>query len=287
MRGLTLEIFVAKSSGFCFGVKRAINMADRCASETTGGIYTLGPLIHNPQVVKRLEDESGVFAKKTVEEIDKGTVIIRSHGAKLEELKAAKDKGLNIVDATCPFVKKAQELVTELTGEGYFVVVVGEKDHPEVKGIKSFGSSEIRVAESPKELLDLPRMKKIGIVAQTTVPVEKLESVVRYCLLKATELKVFNTICNATSIRQKESAELARHVDLMLVVGGKNSANTRRLAEICTTIQPRTHHIEVAEEISPEWLVGAQSVGVTSGASTPDWVIAEAVGKLKAICGCL
>lgn len=279
-----MEIFVAKSSGFCFGVKRAINMADRCASETTGGIYTLGPLIHNPQVVKRLEDASGVYAKKTVEEIEKGTVIIRSHGAKLEELNAAKDKGLNIVDATCPFVKKAQELVTELTEEGYFVVVVGEKDHPEVKGIKSFGSAEIRVAESPKELLDLPRKKKIGIVAQTTVPIEKLESVVRYCLLKATELKVFNTICNATSIRQKESAELARHVDLMLVVGGKNSANTRRLAEICSTIQPRTHHIEVASEISPEWLGGVQSVGVTSGASTPDWVIAEAVDKLKSLC---
>jgi len=284
---LTLEIFVAKSSGFCFGVKRAINMADRCASETSGGIYTLGPLIHNPQVVKRLEDASGVYAKNTVDEIDKGTVIIRSHGAKLEELKAAKDKGLNIVDATCPFVKKAQELVTELTEEGYFVVIVGEKDHPEVKGIKSFGSTEIRVAESPKELLDLPRMKKIGIVAQTTVPIEKLESVVRYCLLKAAELKVFNTICNATSIRQTESAELARHVDLMLVVGGKNSANTRRLAEICSTIQPRTHHIEVALEISPEWLDGVQSVGVTSGASTPDWVIAEAVDKLKSNCGSL
>lgn len=282
-----MEIFVAKSSGFCFGVKRAINMADRCASETSGGIYTLGPLIHNPQVVKRLEDASGVYAKNTVDEIDKGTVIIRSHGAKLEELKAAKDKGLNIVDATCPFVKKAQELVTELTEEGYFVVIVGEKDHPEVKGIKSFGSTEIRVAESPKELLDLPRMKKIGIVAQTTVPIEKLESVVRYCLLKAAELKVFNTICNATSIRQKESAELARHVDLMLVVGGKNSANTRRLAEICSTIQPRTHHIEVALEISPEWLDGVQSVGVTSGASTPDWVIAEAVDKLKSNCGSL
>lgn len=279
-----MEIFVAKSSGFCFGVKRAINMADRCASETTGGIYTLGPIIHNPQVVKRLEDASGIYAKKTVDEIDKGTVIIRSHGAKLEELKAAKDKGLDIVDATCPFVKKAQELVTELTEEGYFVVIVGEKDHPEVKGIKSFGSSEIRVAESPKELLDLPRKKKIGIVAQTTVPIEKLESVVAYCLLKSTEMKVFNTICNATSIRQKESAELAKHVDLMLVVGGKNSANTRRLAEICSTIQPRTHHIEVASEISAEWLSGVQSVGVTSGASTPDWVIAEAVDKLKSIC---
>ncbi|MBI5970803.1 MAG: 4-hydroxy-3-methylbut-2-enyl diphosphate reductase [Deltaproteobacteria bacterium] len=279
-----MEIFVAKSSGFCFGVKRAINMADRCASETSGGIYTLGPLIHNPQVVKRLEDASGVYAKNTVDEIVKGTVIIRSHGAKLEELKAAKDKGLNIVDATCPFVKKAQELVTELTREGYFVVVVGEKDHPEVKGLKSFGSTEIKVAESPEELLDMPRMKKIGIVAQTTVPIEKLESVVRYCLLKATEMKVFNTICNATSIRQKESAELARHVDLMLVVGGKNSANTRRLAEICSTIQPCTRHIEVAGEISPEWLDGVQKVGVTSGASTPDWVIAEAVDKLKAIC---
>ncbi|MBI5643944.1 MAG: 4-hydroxy-3-methylbut-2-enyl diphosphate reductase [Deltaproteobacteria bacterium] len=277
-----MEIFVAKSSGFCFGVKRAINLANKCASETQGAIYTLGPIIHNPQVVKKLE-ESHIFAKKGIDEITQGTIIIRSHGAKLDELRAAKEKGLNVIDATCPFVKKAQDLVSHLSDEGYSVVVVGEKDHPEVKGLISYGSAEIRIADSPEGLQDLPRKKKIGIIAQTTLPMEKLEAVVSFCLNKASELKVFNTICNATSIRQKESGELAEMVDCMVIVGGRNSANTRRLAEICRGIQPRTYHIEVADELAPEWFRGASRVGVTSGASTPDWVINDVVERLKAL----
>lgn len=278
-----MEIFVAKSSGFCFGVKRAINMANKCATDPHGEIYTLGPIIHNPQVVKRLEDQN-IFAKKNISDIERGTVIIRSHGVKLEELNEAKSKGLNIVDATCPFVKKAQDLVSLLSEEGYAVVVVGEKDHPEVKGLISYGSTDIKVVDSPEGLKDMPRRKKIGIVAQTTLPMEKFEDVVCFCLHKASEIKVYNTICNATSIRQEESAELARKVDVMLVVGGRNSANTRRLAEICRTIQPRTHHIEVSAELERGWFEGAGSVGVTSGASTPDWLIEEVVEKLSAMC---
>ncbi|MBI4949656.1 MAG: 4-hydroxy-3-methylbut-2-enyl diphosphate reductase [Deltaproteobacteria bacterium] len=277
-----MEILVAKSSGFCFGVKRAINLANKCASETRGEIYTLGPIIHNPQVVKRLE-ESRVYAKKSVEEIASGTVIIRSHGAKLDEIKSARDKGLHIIDATCPFVKKAQDLVSLLSSEGYSVIVVGEKDHPEVKGLISYGSEGIRVADSPEGLQDLPRQKKIGIIAQTTLPMEKLDAVVSFCLKKASELKVFNTICNATSIRQKESGDLAETVDCMIIVGGRNSANTRRLAEICTGIQPKTHHIEVAEELDPAWFASALKVGVTSGASTPDWVVEEVVRRIGAL----
>lgn len=277
-----MEIFVAKSSGFCFGVKRAINLANKCASETRGEIYTLGPIIHNPQVVKKLE-ESRVYAKKGIDGLASGTIIIRSHGAKLDEIKAAKEKGLNIVDATCPFVKKAQDLVSLLSAEGYSVVVVGEKDHPEVKGLISYGSEGIRVADSPDELHDLPRQKKIGIIAQTTLPMEKLEAVVSFCLKKASELKVFNTICNATSIRQKESGDLAKTVDCMIIVGGRNSANTRRLAEICSEIQPKTHHIEVAEELDPAWFACAGKVGVTSGASTPDWVVEEVVRRIGAL----
>ncbi|MBI1911508.1 MAG: 4-hydroxy-3-methylbut-2-enyl diphosphate reductase [Deltaproteobacteria bacterium] len=278
-----MEIFVAKSSGFCFGVKRAINIANKCASETSGAIYTLGPIIHNPQVVQKLEAEH-IFAKKNVDDISSGTIIIRSHGVRLEELNKAKEKGLNIVDATCPFVKKAQDLVSELSHEGYAVIVVGEKDHPEVKGLVSYGSIEVKVVDSPEELIDMPRKKKIGIIAQTTLPKEKLEAVVSFCLNKASEIKVFNTICNATSIRQKESAELAEKVDLMIVAGGRNSANTRRLAEICTSIRPKTYHIEVAQELDAAWFEGVNSVGITSGASTPDWVIEEVVARINEIC---
>jgi 4-hydroxy-3-methylbut-2-enyl diphosphate reductase len=279
-----LEILVAKSSGFCFGVKRAIKIADKCAgSAPEGDIFTLGPIIHNPQVVKRLE-ESNVFAKKSLADIESGTVIIRSHGVKLEEYNEAKEKGLGIVDATCPFVKKAQDLVSQLTAEGYDVIVVGEKDHPEVKGLISYGNKQVRVASGLAELADMPRVKRLGIVAQTTLPMEQFEDVVRFCLHKATEIKVFNTICNATSTRQAESAALAKQADVMVVVGGKNSANTRRLAEVCLAIQPKTYHIEVASELDPAWFVGAKIAGITSGASTPDWLINEVVEKISAMC---
>jgi len=279
-----VEILIAKSSGFCFGVKRAINIADRCSKESDGGgIYTLGPIIHNPQVVKRLED-SNVFAKSDIGEIDSGTVIIRSHGVKYEVINEAKAKGLDIVDATCPFVKKAQELVSHLSEEGYTVIVAGEKDHPEVQGLVSYCPTGVLVADSPEALADMPRKKKIGIIAQTTLPVERLEDIVSFCLGRAPELKVYNTICNATSIRQKESADLARTVDVMIVVGGRNSANTRRLADICRSIKPATYHIEVAAELDPLWFDGASRVGVTSGASTPDWVINEVVEAIGSLC---
>lgn len=279
MKEQAFKIYITKSAGFCFGVKRAINEAEKCGGGKGEGIYTLGPIIHNPQVVKRLE-ESNVYSKESVDDIDSGTVIIRSHGVRLGVLNEAREKGLEIVDATCPFVRKAQDLVSKLSDEGYYVIVVGHKEHPEVKGLISYAGDEIRVVETPDELSDLARVKKIGIVAQTTLPMKKLEAVVSCCLRKASELKVFNTICNATSIRQEESAELARKVDVMVVVGGRNSGNTRRLVEICTGILPRTHHIEVAGELDPEWFRGAASVGVTSGASTPDWIIKEVIEKI-------
>lgn len=280
-----MQIFIAKSSGFCFGVKRAINLATECSKESDEAIYTLGPIIHNPQVVKRLEDSSHIYAKKTVDEIKAGTVIIRSHGVRLEELNAAREKGLNIIDATCPFVKKAQELVTLLAREGYAVIIAGEKDHPEVQGLLSYGigAVKIRVASHPDELKDMPRKKKIGIVAQTTLHAEKLQDIVCFCLGKAAEIKVFNTICNATSIRQEESALLAKKVDRMIVAGGRNSANTRRLFEICRAIQPMTCNIEEAKELDPDWFEGAESIGITSGASTPDWIIDSVVKRIKEI----
>lgn len=277
-----LEIFVAKSAGFCFGVKRAIKMAHECAGENAGEIYTLGPIIHNPQVVKKLEEER-IYAKSDLGDVSSGTVIIRSHGVKLDTYREAEKKGLNILDATCPFVKKAQNFVSLLADEGYSVIVVGEKDHPEVKGLISYGDADIKVVDSPEGLSDMQRKKKIGIVAQTTLPMKKLEAVVSFCLRKASEIKVFNTICNATSIRQQESAALAKMVDCMVVVGGRNSANTRRLADICSSIQPKTYHIEVADELEPSWFEGAVSVGITSGASTPDWIIEEVAEALRVL----
>ncbi|HHL40210.1 MAG TPA: 4-hydroxy-3-methylbut-2-enyl diphosphate reductase [Deltaproteobacteria bacterium] len=277
-----MEIIVARASGFCFGVKRAINLAEKRSALGDGEIYTLGPIIHNPQVVKRME-EMGVRVKSSVGEIEGGTVIIRSHGVTYEDLKAASSKGLEVLDATCPFVKKAQALVSSLSGEGYFVVIVGEKEHPEVKGLVSYGGGDIMVAGSAGDLDGMARKKKIGIVAQTTVPHTKLVEVTGRCLALAQEIKVYNTICDATSVRQRESIEIAREVDCMFVVGGRNSANTRRLAEVCRSIRPSTHHIEVASEIEPRWIEGAGKVGVTAGASTPQWIIREVVDRIASI----
>ncbi|OGQ36892.1 MAG: 4-hydroxy-3-methylbut-2-enyl diphosphate reductase, partial [Deltaproteobacteria bacterium RIFCSPLOWO2_01_FULL_42_9] len=260
--------------------KRAINMAQDCAKEATGNIYTLGPIIHNPQVVKELE-ESGISKVDKVEEINNGTIIVRSHGVTSDEMKLIQEKGLEIIDATCPFVKKAHEYVELLTREGYSVIVVGEKEHPEVKGILSYGRKDIIAAASVEDLKDMPRRKKIGIVAQTTQSIENLQAVVAHCLKKASELKIFNTICNATSVRQQESIELAKQVDCMIVVGGRNSANTNRLTEICRKIQPKTYHIEVPEELNQIQFNGAKNVGITAGASTPNWIIEKVIEALK------
>jgi 4-hydroxy-3-methylbut-2-enyl diphosphate reductase len=279
-----MEILVAGSAGFCFGVKRAINMATECAEGADGEIYTYGPIIHNPQVVKKLE-ESRIFTKKTLEDMEEGTVIIRSHGAKIEDFDVAGDKGLKIIDATCPFVKKSQKIVSLLTKEGYSVIVVGERDHPEVQGVISYGGDDILVVASAEELKDMPTKIKLGIVAQTTLSIKKLQEVTSFCLTRASEVKVYNTICDATILRLKESEAIARRADCMFVVGGRNSANTNRLAKLCRSIQPKTHHIEVAEEIKEEWFEGVERVGVTGGASTPGWLIEEVLSKINAVAG--
>lgn len=277
-----MEVFVVKTAGFCFGVKRAINMAYDAAKEASDEIYTLGPIIHNPQVVSKLE-ESKIYAKKNIDDIKNGTVIIRSHGVELKEMKEAKNKKLNIIDATCPFVKKAQEHAEELSRDGYFVVVVGEKEHPEVKSIVSYGDKNVVVLESASDVKKLSRVKKMGIVAQTTQSIENLQAIVSECLKKAGELKVFNTICNATFVRQTESTELASKVDCMIVVGGKNSANTNRLAEVCKKIQPNIYHIETKAELKSEWFERVKKVGITAGASTPNWIIEDVVKTIKNI----
>jgi len=276
-----LEILIAKSAGFCFGVKRAINIAKKSADDVRGEISTLGPIIHNPQVVKKLEDSANIRPRKTLEEIQGGTIIIRSHGVKLKEFAAAKEKGLNIVDATCPFVKKTQELVSDLTRDGYTVIVVGDREHPEVQGIISYGNPDIIVAASVDEIKDLPKREKIGIVAQTTQSQERLQKIADFCLTRASEVKVCNTICSATSVRQEESVEISKEVECMIVIGGKNSGNTRRLFEVCRSIQPKTYHIEEAREIDPAWFKGIERLGVTAGASTPKWIIEEVISRLE------
>jgi len=275
-----MEIILAKSAGFCFGVKRATKMAFQEAESGNPDTYTLGSIIHNPQVVDKLAS-AGVSVKNDVENINQGTVIIRSHGVTLDEIDRARKKGLRIVDATCPFVKKAQDLTTLLREEGYFVVIVGDEEHPEVKSIISYGGKDVIVVNSPDKLETLPKKKKIGVVAQTTQSFDNLKAIVNECLGKVGELRVFNTICGATAIRQDQSRDIALEVDCMIVVGGYSSANTNRLAEICKSIQPNTHHVEVAAELESAWFSGVKRVGVTAGASTPEWIIDDVVKRIK------
>lgn len=275
-----MKIVLAKSAGFCFGVRRAITMAFE-AAEQHPKISSLGPIIHSPQMVGKLE-EKGVQVVNDVEALQEGAVIVRSHGVTSDELASLATRNLQVVDATCPFVKKAQEHARMLSQEGYLVVLVGEADHPEVKGIVSYaGNQEVFVVPDRQGAQQLPRRAKIGVIAQTTQAFENLLQVVEVCLEKSQELRVFNTICDATSVRQNEARAIAGEVELMLVIGGFNSANTTRLTQICLEIQPHTHHLETAAQIHPEWFEGVTTVGITAGASTPRWIIDEVIAAIS------
>lgn len=277
-----MEIIVAKSAGFCFGVKRATKMAFSAAGKHEQ-ISSLGPLIHSPQMVEKLEKE-GVRVCHQVADIPGGTVVIRSHGVTAQEISKIEQRGLEVVDATCPFVTKAQEYAAQLSRDGYLLVLVGEVDHPEVQGIVSYAEGEVRIIATPQEAETLPKGLKIGIVAQTTQSLENFTEIVSICLRKTNELRIFNTICDATSVRQDEARRIASKVDLMLVIGGFNSANTSRLATLCREQQSRTYHIETSEQLEPEWFVDLEKVGITAGASTPQWIIEDVMTKVEKYC---
>ena len=267
-----MEVILAEHLGFCYGVKRAIEIARQNAS-TDGTSSTLGPIIHNPQMVERLKNE-GVGTVSSLDEMEDGLVIIRSHGVGPKVYEEAESRGLELVDATCPHVKKAQLSAKLLSEEGYTVVIVGEKNHPEVKSIFEWTAHGAHIIETEAEAEALPRIGKLGIVSQTTFSGEKFRSIVSCLLEKSREIKILRTICTATDLRQEAALELAKKVDVMIVVGGKNSANTSRLAQLCAT-KCKTYHIETVAELQDEWLDHVNKIGITAGASTPDWIIKE------------
>ena len=267
-----MEVILAEHLGFCYGVKRAIEIARQNAS-TDGTSSTLGPIIHNPQMVERLRNE-GVGTVGSLDEMEDGLVIIRSHGVGPKVYEEAESRGLELVDATCPHVKKAQLSAKLLSEEGYTVVIVGEKNHPEVKSIFEWTAHGAHIIETEAEAEALPRIGKLGIVSQTTFSGEKFRSIVSCLLEKSREIKILRTICTATDLRQEAALELAENVDIMIVVGGKNSANTSRLAQLCA-IKCKTYHIETAAELQEDWMKDVNKIGITAGASTPDWIIKE------------
>lgn len=277
-----IEIEVARYAGVCYGVERALSMAEKAADEALKPVNTLGPLIHNPLVVNDLE-RIGVGTASNVSEVEEGTLIIRAHGVVPSVVEDARTRGLDVLDATCPYVKKVHNAAERLVREGYQLIVVGESGHPEVEGIMGHAGDDAHVVSVPGDLDAIDLSRKVGVVVQTTQTPGALADVVAELSKRTMDLRVINTICSATQERQDSAAELARRVDAMIVVGGKNSGNTRRLAEICTAACPKTHHIEDASEIEAAWFDGVSHIGVTAGASTPASHIERALVRMRSL----
>lgn len=277
---MSATIRVAEHAGACYGVNRALELARRCALEHAEPVHTLGPLIHNPIVVEELA-EQGVGLSQSLDEIDRGSVIIRSHGVVPQVIEDARARGLSVVDATCPYVKKVHKAASNLVHEGYDLIIVGESGHPEVEGIVGHAEGKAHVVASPQDLDGLTLGKRVGVVVQTTQTAANLSAVVAALAPLVSELRVVNTICAATSERQRAAASLASEADIMIVVGGKNSGNTRRLAQICHAACLKTHHIEDAAELDRSWFDGARLIGITAGASTPQAHIERVVSAIE------
>lgn len=272
-----VEIVVAPNAGACFGVVRAIKLGQQAAKRSKQeAVQAFGPLVHNPRSIQELKS-SGVSIVEDPDEIQSGTVILRSHGVKQEIEAEFKRRGVQIVDATCPLVKKPQRIAASLGKKGYFLVLVGNADHPEVKGVLSyFARPDYLVTYDVTDLQKIPQsVSRVGIVAQTTIEVSRLNEITEACRKRFSEVALYNTICDATSVRQSEAEILAEKADLMLVVGGKNSSNTTKLVKICQRYQPHTYWIEDKSEILPSWFENKKKIGVTGGASTPQDYVDE------------
>lgn len=274
-----MKIIVARNAGFCFGVRRAIDSVYENLNQGDS-LYTLGPIIHNPSVVEKLQKE-GVKIAKEIDDISGGTVVIRSHGVGKATYDKIADKDLKYIDATCPYVKRIHNLVERYYKKGYQIIIVGEKSHPEVIGINGWCNDTAYVINSREEAENMPEIQKACIVAQTTITNEKWNEVLTEVKNKVKHLEVFNTICSTTAERQKEAESIAKSVDVMWVVGGRNSSNTRKLYSICKTYCPMTFIIETANDIDINVMDPQDVVGITAGASTPDWIIKEVVNKMS------
>ena len=280
-----MEVTVAKTAGFCFGVKRAVEKVYEQIGKTEKPIYTYGPIIHNEQVVGDLQ-EKGVEVIDTLEElktIRDAVVVIRSHGVGKDVYDILKENGVEIVDATCPYVKKIHRIVEKQTAEGRRVLIIGSEDHPEVQGIKGWGDERTKVIENMDDFrrLELPEDEKLCIVSQTTFNYKKFQDLVEKISKTRYDITVLNTICNATQERQVEAMRIASQVDVMLVIGGKHSSNTQKLYDICRKECKNTYYIQTLGDFNPECISSVRSVGITAGASTPNNIIEEVHTKCQ------
>ncbi|MCI8517442.1 MAG: 4-hydroxy-3-methylbut-2-enyl diphosphate reductase [Hungatella sp.] len=282
-----MEVTVAKTAGFCFGVKRAVDQVYEQIGKGQFPVFTLGPIIHNEEVVRDLEDR-GVRVLKDEEElvqVREGTVIIRSHGVGRAVYEKIESLGLQVADATCPFVKKIHRIVEEQCRQGRRVIIIGDSAHPEVEGIRGWSDERTIVVKNEKELDNLPDFtgEKLCIVSQTTFNYNKFKDLVEKFSEKGYDILVLNTICNATQERQVEAERIASQVDAMIVIGGKNSSNTRKLYEICRKECKNTYYIQTLGDFDPESVSSVRNVGITAGASTPKNIIEEVHTNVRAI----
>lgn len=279
-----IEIIISPHTGYCFGVKRAISLLKEGLSASCDKkIYTLGEIIHNPQAVKKLE-EYGVVPVDSLSMVERGqTVVIRAHGVHPKIIEEAKMKGINVIDTTCPFVKQSQKYVQMLSDDGRDVIIIGDREHPEVKGISGHVRNNCIVLNSPEEAETVSGITKAGVITQTTFSNRKSEMIIEKLKTLIDDLKVYDTICRATIKRRKATMDIANRVDMMLVVGGKGSSNTKRLHMMCLEKGMSSKLIETAREIRKEWFVGISKIGLTTGTSTPDWVIGGVIKRLEEI----
>ncbi|NOX15873.1 MAG: 4-hydroxy-3-methylbut-2-enyl diphosphate reductase [Epsilonproteobacteria bacterium] len=274
-----MEVRLARHYGFCFGVKRAIQIAQNSKNAST-----IGPLIHNNEEIKRLNSDFNVKTLHSIDELnDTKKAIIRTHGIPKGDLKYLKKKGVDIIDATCPFVTKPQQICEQMSDEGYDIVIFGDKNHPEVKGVASYSQTKAYVVLSVEDVKDLKFSSKIAVVSQTTRKIEEFLQITNYLVTHYKEVRVFNTICNATFDNQNAAKQLAQNSDIMIVIGGKNSSNTKQLHSICEEFCKDSFLIESEKEIKNEWFKNKKRCGVTAGASTPDWIIQKVIGKINKI----
>ena len=284
-----MEVIRAKTAGFCFGVKRAVDTVyeqlEKTSESTT--IYTYGPIIHNEEVVKDMK-QKGVIVLQSEAELDaltEGTVIIRSHGVEKAIYDKLNAKGIKIVDATCPFVKKIHNIVQKESTNGNYIIIVGNPQHPEVEGIRGWAGIKAVVVQTKEDIdkLIIPENEKACVVSQTTFNYNKFKELVEIILKKSYDVSVLNTICNATKERQTEAQRIAEEVDAMIVIGDKHSSNTQKLFEICKNACKDTYYIQTLDDLDMNQLGSVETVGITAGASTPNNIIEEVQNNVRII----
>ena len=279
-----LEVILSPYTGYCFGVKRAMRLIDQGVEEQPDAkIYTLGEIIHNTQAVGRLK-ERGIEPVSSLDEIEEGSfLIVRAHGVHPDLIDEAKKRGIGLLDATCPFVQKSQRYVRKLVKESYRVIIIGDADHPEVKSIAGHAGGDAIIIGNTDAAAEVHHMEKAGVVIQTTFSKENARNIIAILEGRIERLRVYDTICQATVLRREATIELADSVDIMLIVGGRTSSNTKRLYQMCLDHGVPSRFVETADAIEPSWFLGCRKVGLTTGTSTPDWVIEQVLERMEEI----